>query len=445
MSDEAERRHRLAIGDPLTYEARLEAVLESISDAFYALDSEWRYVVFSRAAEEYFDVSADLILGRTLWEVFPQGRGTEFERCCRLAMEDRTATSFETFSRMRPERTVELRITPQRDGGIAVCITDVTERRQAQEGLRVALARSDEVLESISDAFYAVDGDWRFTYVNRVAEQWWGRSRDSLIGKVIWDEFPTAVGSPPQKAHFQAAETREVVRLEAFSPVLQRWVDMSLFPSGSGLSVYFRDITERKEAEERQRLLVNELNHRVKNTLATVQSIAAQSLNGHDAGDVHQRFIGRLMALAKANDVLLERDWRGATLHTIARLVASPHAGEGDAGRFVIDGPEVELSPKAATALALGLHELATNAAKYGALSSPTGRVALSWTGGDEFRLTWRESGGPAVAEPDRVGFGTRLLMRGLAYELKAEVKIDFRPDGLVCEVTAPMAALAPA
>jgi PAS domain S-box-containing protein len=110
---------------------------------------------------------------------------------------------------------------------------------------------SAEILESISDAFYAVDRDWRFTYLNRKAEEWWRRSRASLIGKVYWDEFPQAVGSEPYKAHLTAAEKREVVRLEALSPILGHWVDISIYPTADGgLSVYFRDITEKKRSEE---------------------------------------------------------------------------------------------------------------------------------------------------------------------------------------------------
>ena len=156
------------------YEAQLEAVLESVTDVFYALDKDWRYVVFNRAAEQYFGVPREVILGRVIWDVFQQGRGTEFERACRAAMSEGAATTFETHSALRPDRIVELRITPMRGGGVAVCITDVTERRQGEDTVRAALARSEEILESISDAFYAIDADWRFTYVNRVAETWVG-------------------------------------------------------------------------------------------------------------------------------------------------------------------------------------------------------------------------------------------------------------------------------
>ena len=224
---------------------------------------------------------------------------------------------------------------------------------------------------------------------------------------------------------------------EAPSPVLGRWFDVSIFPPETGLSVYFRDISERKAAEERQQLMVNELNHRVKNALATVQAIAAQTLNDVPA-EVRERFTSRLMALAKANDLLVEENWQGASLRAIAEQVASPHAGEE---RFSIEGPEVQLTPKAATAMALALHELATNAAKYGSLSVPNGRVDLRWTldGKGRFELTWRETGGPPPTKPERTGFGTRLIERGLRNELRTEVRLDYAPTGLVCTLNGPL------
>ena len=423
------------------YEARLEAVLESVSDGFYALDSEWRYVVFNRAAEAYFGVDREEVLGKSMWDLFPQGRGTPFERNCRAAMEKGQTRTLETISALRPDRYVEVRTAPMRGGGIAVSLTDITERRLAQDAVKAALARSEEILESISDAFYAVDSEWRFTYVNRVAEAWWNRPRETLLGRDLWEVFPEAIESPTYPAHQTAAKERKVVRVEVLSPVLHRWVDISIFPTETGLSVYFRDITERKLAEERQRLLVNELNHRVKNSLATVQAIAAQSLAAEDVpAEARARFIERLIALARANDVLVKENWEGADLEAIVRQVASPYAGQGDGQRFAVSGPAVHLGPNVATAMALALHELATNAAKYGALSRPEGQVALNWAIEDGgFRLTWRERGGPAVSPPTRTGFGTRLIQRGLANELRAQVSLDYAPEGLTCTLTAPL------
>jgi two-component sensor histidine kinase len=206
-------------------------------------------------------------------------------------------------------------------------------------------------------------------------------------------------------------------------------------------------VTERRDAEQRQRLLVNELNHRVKNALATVQAIAAQSLRGADvAPEARERFLARLMALARANDLLVAENWEGAGLMAIAVEVASPH-GAGE--RFSIAGPAIRLTPQAATVVALTLHELATNAAKYGALSTPEGRVALSWkieagqgegaNGVRRLRLEWLESGGPPVRPPARTGFGTQMIERGLAGGLKATVKLDYAPTGLAFSLSAPL------
>ena len=426
-------------------DVRLEAVLESVSDGFYALDSDWRYVVFNRAAEEYFGVSRDQLLGKVMWDVFPQGRGTHFEQHCVAAMENGETRTLETPSALRPDRVVEVRTAPMRGGGISVSLTDVTERRRNEDAVTAALARSEAILESISDAFYAIDAEWRFTYVNRVAEVWWGRSREELLGRNIWEVFPQAVDTENFHAHQKAADARQVVRTEFVSVIQDRWVDLSIFPTETGLSVYFRDISERKLAEARQQLLVNELNHRVKNALATVQAIAAQSLRGADvSAEARDRFTERLMALARANDLLVAAKWEGAELAAIAAQVASPYAGVDDSERFAIEGPRIQLTVNTATAMALALHELATNAAKYGALSRPEGRVSLSWDVSGEgpdrrLGLSWRESGGPVVTPPARTGFGTRLIERGLASELKAAVAIDYAPAGVVCTLTAPL------
>jgi PAS domain S-box-containing protein len=316
------------------HEAWLDAVLESVSDAFYALDTSWRFVVFNRAAEAYFSTTRDQVLGRTFLEMFPQGQGTDFERRLIAAMNHGVADTYETGSAMRPDRVVELRISPMRDGGVAVSL---------------------------------------------------------------------------------------------------------------------RDISERKQAEHRQRLLVNELNHRVKNALATVQAIASQSLRVPQVPPpVIERFMARLMALAGANDILVAKDWRGAELDVIARQVASPYVAGGDEApdgqdaRFHLEGPPAVLGPRAATAMALALHELATNAAKYGALSTLEGQVSLTWAFQGEgpsrrLQMTWREIGGPAVRPPEKLGFGSRLIEKGLKAELQAKVCVDYAPSGLTMSLDAPM------
>jgi two-component sensor histidine kinase/GAF domain-containing protein len=198
------------------------------------------------------------------------------------------------------------------------------------------------------------------------------------------------------------------------------------------------DITDRKRDEARQRLLINELNHRVKNTLATVQSIAAQTLrNASSLPRAREDFENRLLALSRAHDILTRRTWEGASVGEICGAATEAHGSD----RFDLSGPDLNLAPQTALSLSLALHELATNAAKYGALSVPAGRVAVAWAlEGRRLRLTWRERGGPPVAPPGRKGFGSRLIERGLARELGGEARLTFAPEGVVCEVVAPLA-----
>ena len=202
------------------------------------------------------------------------------------------------------------------------------------------------------------------------------------------------------------------------------------------------DITVRKQAEEHTRLLINELNHRVKNTLAIVQGITSQTLNRAEIpGDVRETLTARLMALARAHDVLTTEMWTGADIREMAEVAAAPYQGVSSSP-FHLEGPDAQVPPNTAIALALVFHELATNAAKYGALSKEGGEVRLYWTitpspEGRRMDLTWREVGGPPVSPPTRTGFGTRLIRRGLAAELNAAVDLDFQPAGLVCTLRA--------
>jgi two-component sensor histidine kinase/PAS domain-containing protein len=204
------------------------------------------------------------------------------------------------------------------------------------------------------------------------------------------------------------------------------------------------DITERKRAEERQKLLVNELNHRVKNSLATVQSIAAQTLRSNAAPEFfREAFETRLIALSQTHDLLTRESWAGASLREVFDVELHAMAGEDRVG-FAYDA-DVRLNPKAAVALGMGIHELTTNAVKYGALSSPDGRVAVDWSVEDGvLRLTWTESGGPPVTPPARRGFGARLLERGLAAELSGGVELTYDASGLVCQMALPLRALEP-
>jgi two-component sensor histidine kinase len=204
-----------------------------------------------------------------------------------------------------------------------------------------------------------------------------------------------------------------------------------------------RDVSERKRSELQQRLLINELNHRVKNTLSTVQSIVMQSLrNAQTLEQARSAIEHRLLALARTHDVLTAEQWQGAELLDLVEGSLSVHCS--DRSRLRIEGPPVRLLPQPSLTFALALHELCTNAVKYGALSNDTGRVEVIWNVADgsgqrQLHLAWRESGGPEVHPRNSHGFGSRLIERYLGAQLQGTVRWNFERSGVVCEVAAPI------
>lgn len=209
--------------------------------------------------------------------------------------------------------------------------------------------------------------------------------------------------------------------------------------------VSFVDLTEHRREQAQSRMLIDELNHRVKNTLATVQSIVWQALrNTSDPQVIRESVESRLFALSRSHDLLTLENWEGAGLLDMLHAALEPFGvANGRAEHFAITGRNIRVSPGAALALGIAFHELATNAVKYGAFSNKAGSVLISWTTepspkGDRLILCWREKDGPPVAPPSRKGFGTRVIERGLAHELKGAVKLDYRPDGVVCTIDFP-------
>jgi len=195
------------------------------------------------------------------------------------------------------------------------------------------------------------------------------------------------------------------------------------------------EIEHRRRIERHQNLLLDELNHRVKNTLATVQAMATQTLKDVEPGP-RDTFLARLFALSSQHDLLTLDNWEGASFEGVVRRALRPWRGVGRP-RFAVEGPAVHLDPKRALALGMVFHELATNAAKHGALSNAEGTVKVSWTletGDRLLKLRWQEQGGPRVSEPQRRGFGLRLIQQGLEREVSGKVALDFFPEGLVCE-----------
>jgi PAS domain S-box-containing protein len=346
------------------------------------------------------------------------------------------------------------------DCALAEAVADRTwsavEQARAEAQLRETSRRLDAVLNNASVSVFLMNEHQHCVYMNAAAEQLTGYALAETLGRplhdVIHHKKPDGSHYPLEECPIDRAfpENNNMRGEELFVHK-----DGSLYPVAFtaspirdessrtvGTIIEVRDISEEKRAQAHQRLLIDELNHRAKNLLAIIQGIALQTFkNVEGAETARAAFDGRLAALAEAHNLLTRRNWESAPLTQVVDGAIAPY--QTTSSRFDVAGPELALPPKTAVSLALALHELATNAAKYGALSVPDGRVAVCWQVGEgRLLLAWRESGGPAVTAPATRGFGSRMLERGLAAELGGSVRIDFRPEGVVCTIEAPLAGL---
>jgi two-component system, chemotaxis family, CheB/CheR fusion protein len=241
----------------------------------------------------------------------------------------------------------------------------------------------------------------------------------------------------------EADLVREVDRLRSLLKQAGIDAEQSLRETKASERQHVRDVADERARTHAARADIDEIRHRLKNTLAVVQAIANATL-GLDVPmeDARAAFSSRLEALAYAHDILFQSNWARVDLRTVIDSILAPYAGRGR-NRIRAKGPEVSLGAKPALALGLALHELGTNAAKYGALSNGKGYIEIAWTvaprpQGPKFRLHWCERNGPPVLPPSRTGFGTRLIQRNLVAEFDGEVELEYQPDGVECTICAP-------
>ncbi len=316
---------------------------------------------------------------------------------------------------------------------------DTTRRDQTQDDL-------EDFFENGAVALHWVGGDGTILRVNRAELELLGFTREDYLGHHI-AEFhadPDVIGDILTRLSQGERLDKYPARLRARDGSIKHVLISSSVQFRDGRFVNTRcftlDVTDLRAAEEQQRSLIAELNHRVKNTLAVVQSIATQSVSGdRTLEEAREAFTKRLRALARAHDLLTAGEWKGASLRAVLEGELRPYRGRAE-----LAGTDLALTPKAALAFSLVLHELATNAAKYGAFLNADGRLEISWEwqrpsgGRPELYFQWRERDGPPVTVPSRRGFGRTLIEQGLKHDLDGTVAMDFRPDGLVCELTIP-------
>jgi PAS domain S-box-containing protein len=325
--------------------------------------------------------------------------------------------------------------------------TDITERKQVEAALGESeqrLRSLASIVESSDDAIISKNLDGIITSWNSGAERIFGYTAAEAVGQPITIVIPR---DRLDEERMILTRVRRGERIDHYETIRQRKhgslivVSVTVSPVKNadgkivGASKIARDITEQKRAQEQIATLAREAEHRSKNLLATVQATVSLSQSDTPEG-LKQAIEGRILALAKVHSLFVDTRWIGAELSTIARHELAPYSEKDETG-VRINGPQVLLEPNAAQVVAVSLHELATNAAKYGALSVPNGQISLKWTHNADGRLVlhWMETGGPAVKVPTHQGFGTRIIERMIG-QLKGKVSFDWRADGLVCEIT---------
>jgi PAS domain S-box-containing protein len=331
--------------------------------------------------------------------------------------------------------------------GAVNCFQDITQRKRDEE----AAQRFAAIVESSDDAIVGKDLDGIITSWNRGAERIFGYLTEEVVGK------PITILIPPDCQKEEQAimqRIRRGQRVESFETVRQckhgSLIDVALTVSPVrnakgkiiGASKIARDITERKRTEARIVNLADEAEHRTKNILATVQATVRFS-HSDTADDLKKLIEGRINALAKVHTLFVQSRWAGAELRSLVTQELLPYRADSET-RARIDGPDVTLEPNVAQVVAICVHELATNAAKYGSLSAADGSVEIAWccTADGRLNLRWTESGGPAVTPPTHLGFGTRILEKIIGVQLGGQVRLDWRDQGLICEISLPLQRL---
>lgn len=357
-------------------------------------------------------------------------------------------------------RWFEVQAVPVFTAGGAVrewmgAITDIDDKRRTEIELQSTEARLALALEAADLGAWDIDlrsgrGLWSDALFRMLGHE---PTPGNIVERSMWDQtiYPDdvpMVREAARKAATDGSLFRPIHRIIRADTGDVTWVQpagrLVMDPTGHPIRFIgvLADITDRKRSEEHLRMLLDELNHRVKNSLSTIQSMVRQTLlDGADIREARDRLESRLLTLAGAHDLLTRQGWSATGLEEIVRLSLAPFSAGGTfEERFRLSGPVTPVQSRTALSLTMALHELATNAAKYGALSAPGGKVTLTWAReGTTLTIDWTERSGPPVKPPERRGFGTRLLERGLARDLNGTVALDFAPEGVHCRITMPV------
>jgi len=444
-------------GELAMVQSRLETCLRGAKVYLFSQDRDLRYVgVYGPRGDD----AGTQMLGRTDDELLVAPEREAITAIKRKVIESGEASEIEAWYDM-PEGKVlfALYIEPMHslDGevsGVRCAAADITrirsleaEQRRLAEELRNALHRYEIALRGSNVTVFTHDRNLRYTSISNA---FLGRRVDQIVGLTDEDVVPVSDRATIVELKQKALSSGEPVDAELHlkGPSASRWYDFHIEPlrdaEGTvvGLTCAAVDITERRAGEEHLRLLMRELTHRSKNLLAVIQALARQtSRHAGSLDNFLEEFGARLQALSRSHDLLVQEEWHSAGLRDLVRSQLG-HYIDRDQSQIGIEGPPVHLKPEAAQSLGLALHELAVNAAKYGALSTPKGHVDVKWElsepDSNGIVIRWIERDGPPVEWPKKHGFGTMAIQRNLARSLEADVDLNFAETGVSCTITIP-------
>ena len=423
------------------------AIVDSSDDAIISKDLNGTITSWNRAAEHILGYQADEIIGKSVRILIPHHLSSEEDTIIERIRSGQRIEHYETVRQRKDGSLVDISLTvsPIRNAqgavvGASKIARDISERKRIE---RAALHFA-ALVESSDDAIISKDLNGIITSWNKGAERTFGYLAEEVIGKSIKMLIPADLQSEEDRIierirAGQRIEHFETVRLRKYGGLVDISLTISPIKNAQGAiigaSKIVRNISERKRAEAQIAMLAREAEHRVKNVLASVQ--ATVHLTQADTPELLKQAIeGRIQALANVHALFVKSRWTGAELRSLVEQEILPYSQDEDPP-VQVSGPPLFLETVTAQTIAVAVHELITNAAKYGALSVPKGRVRIEWShkAGEHLTLRWTETGGPPVSPPTRKGFGTRVMEAMVKTQINGEIRFNWQPQGLVCEI----------
>ena len=436
-----------------------QALYDSAPIGLVLLDSDLRVQRINRVLANMFGQPIEGLIGRPIMEMLPLAKNAIEPRLHEVLHTGQPVAGIEFFepaTYTEGERCWTTQLYPLKVEntviGVGIVCENITEKKRAE----LNQAHLAAIVDAARDAVISISSDARIRSWNPGAERMFGYSAAEAIRRPSGFLVPPASGEP-QNGVFEAAMAGESVNIET-KRRRKDGTDIPVSISASpmrdergqiiAVSVLFRDISEQRRREEHTRFIMRELSHRSKNLLAVIQAMGRQTARtSRNLEDFHSRFNARIAGLARSHDLLVKQDWRGVPVTELVQGQLAPFIDRTEEQlRFA--GPALLLKPEAAQNIGLALHELATNASKHGALSSPKGRIEIHWElaqreGQRRFRMTWCERGGPAVIPPADRGFGWTVVEVMVGRALDGEAHIEWRPEGLEWHLDAPATCVA--